>query len=119
MLRLGQEKQQLGIIFDQIGTPTCARDLALAIIAVTNKGIVLDIYHFSNERVISWYDFTRAIHRTAGITTCHVKPLHIVEYLTPARRSAYSVLDKTKIKKIFGTEIPHWEESLTKRIHTK
>ena len=119
MLRLGQEKQQLGVIFDQIGTPTYAHDLALAIMTIINKGIVPGIYHFSNEGVTSWYDFTKAIHRIAGITTCHVKPLHTAEYPTPAHRPAYSVLDKTKIKETFGIEIPHWEESLTKCLHTK
>lgn len=119
MLRLGQEKQQLGVIFDQIGTPTYAHDLALAIMTIINKGIVPGIYHFSNEGVTSWYDFTKAIHRIAGITTCHVKPLHTAEYPTPAQRPAYSVLDKTKIKETFGIEIPHWEESLTKCMHTK
>lgn len=119
MLRLGQEKQQLGVIFDQIGTPTYAHDLALAIMTIINKGIVPGIYHFSNEGVTSWYDFTKAIHRIAGITTCHVKPLHTAEYPTLAHRPAYSVLDKTKIKETFGIEIPHWEESLTKCMHTK
>lgn len=119
MLRLGQEKQQLGVIFDQIGTPTYAHDLALAIMTIIDKGIVPGIYHFSNEGVTSWYDFTKAIHRIAGITTCHVKPLHTAEYPTPAHRPAYSVLDKTKIKETFGIEIPHWEESLTKCMHTK
>ena len=119
MLRLGQEKQQLGVIFDQIGTPTYAHDLALAIMTIINKGIVPGIYHFTNEGVTSWYDFTKAIHRIAGITTCHVKPLHTAEYPTPAQRPAYSVLDKTKIKETFGIEIPHWEESLTKCMHTK
>ena len=112
MLRLGKEKPELGVIFDQIGTPTYARDLAVAIMAAINKGIVPGIYHFSNEGVISWYDFTKAIHRIAGITTCHVRPLHTAEYPTPARRPHYSVLDKTKIKQVYGIEIPYWEESL-------
>ena len=101
-----------GIIFDQIGTPTYARDLAVAIFAAIEQGIVPGVYHFSNEGVISWYDFTKAIHRIAGITTCHVRPLHTSEYPTPARRPHYSVLDKTKIKNVFGIEIPYWEESL-------
>lgn len=112
MIRLGREKAELGVIFDQIGTPTCARDLASAIMTAVNKGIVPGVYHFSNEGVISWYDFTKAIHRIAGITTCHVKPLHTAEYPTPANRPAYSVLDKTKIKQTYGIEIPYWEESL-------
>ena len=113
MLRLGREKQELGVIFDQIGTPTYARDLAAAIMTAINKGIVPGIYHFTNEGVTSWYDFTKAIHRIAGITTCHVCPLHTSEYPTPAARPHYSVLDKTKIKQTYGIEIPHWEVSLT------
>ena len=112
MIRLGKEKPELGVIFDQIGTPTYARDLAVAIFAAINQGIVPGIYHFSNEGVISWYDFTKAIHRIAGITTCHVRPLHTSEYPTPAKRPHYSVLDKTKIKEVYHIEIPHWEESL-------
>ena len=112
MIRLGKERPELGVIFDQIGTPTYARDLAVAIITAINKGIVPGLYHFSNEGVISWYDFAKAIHRIAGITTCHVKPLHTAEYPTPARRPHYSVLDKTKIKKVYGIEIPYWEDSL-------
>ena len=112
MIRLGMEKPELGVIFDQIGTPTYARDLAVAIVTAINKGIVPGVYHFSNEGVISWYDFTKAIHRIAGIRTCHVNPLHTAEYPTPANRPHYSVLDKTKFKQTYGIEIPYWEESL-------
>ena len=112
MIRLGKEKPELGVIFDQIGTPTYARDLAVAIFAAIEQGIVPGIYHFSNEGVISWYDFTKAIHRIAGITTCHVRPLHTSEYPTPAKRPHYSVLDKTKIKQTYNIEVPYWEESL-------
>ena len=112
MLRLGREKDELGVIFDQIGTPTYAGDLAKAIITAVGKGIVPGVYHFSNEGVISWYDFTKAIHRIAGINTCKVHPLHTSEYPTPAARPHYSVLDKTKIKNTYGIEIPYWEESL-------
>ena len=112
MIRLGKEKAELGVIFDQIGTPTYAHDLAVAIFAMIEKGVQPGIYHFSNEGVISWYDFTKAIHRIAGITTCHVKPLHTAEYPTPAARPHYSVLDKTKIKQTYGIEVPYWEESL-------
>ena len=112
MIRLGKERPELGVIFDQIGTPTYARDLAVAIFAAINKGIVPGVYHFSNEGVISWYDFTKAIHRIAGIESCHVRPLHTAEYPTPAKRPHYSVLDKTKIKQTYGIEIPYWEESL-------
>ncbi len=112
MIRLGQERDELGVIFDQIGTPTYARDLALAIMTVIDKGIVPGVYHFSNEGVISWYDFAKAIHRIAGVKDCHVRPLHTVEYPTPAARPHYSVLDKSKIKETYQIEIPYWEESL-------
>ena len=116
MLRLGREKKELGVIFDQIGTPTYARDLAVAIFAAIEKGIVPGIYHFSNEGVASWYDFTLAIHRLAGIESCRVRPIHTTDYPTPATRPHYSVLDKSKIKETFGIEIPHWETSLAECI---
>ena len=116
MVRLGRERQELGVIFDQIGTPTYARDLAVAIFSAINKGIVPGVYHFSNEGVTSWYDFTKAIHRLAGIVTCKVRPLHTSEYPTPAARPHYSVLDKTKIKQTYGIEIPYWEDSLAECI---
>lgn len=112
MLRLGRERQELGVIFDQVGTPTYARDLAVAIFATISQGIVPGIYHFSNEGVTSWYDFTKAIHRLAGITTCRVRPLHTAEYPTPAHRPHFSVLDKTKIKQVYALDIPYWETSL-------
>lgn len=112
MIRLGKEKPELGVIFDQIGTPTYARDLAQVIMTAIAKGIQPGVYHFSNEGVISWYDFTKAIHRIAGISSCHVRPLHTSEYPTPAHRPHYSVLDKTKIKQTYGIEVPYWEESL-------
>ena len=112
MMRLGKERKELGVVFDQIGTPTYANDLARAIFSIINKSIVRGIYHFSNEGVCSWYDFTLAIHRLAHISNCHVKPLHTDEYPAKAARPHYSVLDKTKIKQTFGIEIPHWEESL-------
>lgn len=112
MLRLGREKSSLGVIFDQIGTPTYARDLAIAIMSAISQGIVPGIYHFSNEGVTSWYDFTKAIHRMAGITTCQVRPLHTSEYPTPAARPHYSVLDKSKIKQTYAIDIPYWEDSL-------
>lgn len=116
MIRLGKERESLGVIFDQIGTPTYANDLARAIYAAINKGVVRGVYHFSNEGVCSWYDFTVAIHRLAGITSCKVKPLHTTEYPSKAARPHYSVLDKTKIKNTFDIEIPHWEESLKRCI---
>lgn len=112
MIRLGNERPELGVIADQIGTPTYARDLARIIMTAISEGIQPGIYHFTNEGVASWYDFTKAIHRLAGITTCHVRPLHTSEYPTAAQRPPYSVLDKTKIKQTYGIEIPYWEESL-------
>ena len=112
MIRLGREKEALGVIFDQIGTPTYARDLAGAIYAALNRGIVPGVYHFSDEGVCSWYDFTKMIHHLAGITTCKVRPLHTDEYPTRASRPHYSVLDKTKIKQTYGIEIPYWIDSL-------
>ena len=112
MIRLGKERDTLGVIFDQVGTPTYARDLARAIFAAIRQGVVPGVYHFSNEGVCSWYDFTKAIHRIAGITDCKVNPLHTEEYPTPAKRPHYSVLDKTKIKNTYQIEIPYWEDSL-------
>ena len=112
MIRLGEERDSLGVIFDQVGTPTYARDLARAIFTAIRQGVVPGVYHFSNEGVCSWYDFTKAIHRLAGIADCKVKPLHTEEYPTLAKRPHYSVLDKTKIKKIYNTEVPYWEDSL-------
>lgn len=120
MIRLGNEKSELGVIFDQIGSPTYAHDLAVAIMSIignlNKETFPLGIYHFSNEGAISWYDFAKAIHRIAGISDCKVRPLHTEEYPTPACRPAYSVLDKTKIKETFNIEIPYWEESLSKCI---
>ena len=112
MIRLGKERDSLGVIFDQIGTPTYARDLARAIFEAIRQGVVPGVYHFSNEGVCSWYDFTKAIHRLAGITTCQVKPLHTSEYPAKAKRPHYSVLDKSKIKATYGMEVPYWMESL-------
>lgn len=112
MIRLGKERETLGVVFDQMGTPTYARDLARAIFVVIYKGVVPGVYHFSDEGVCSWYDFTKAIHRIAGVTTCKVNPLHTDEYPAKAPRPNYSVLDKTKIKNTYDIEIPHWEESL-------
>ena len=117
MIRLGKERESLGVVFDQIGTPTYARDLAKAIYAAIYRGVVPGIYHFSNEGVCSWYDFTLAIHRIAGINTCKVSPLHTADYPAKAARPHYSVLDKTKIKKTFDIEIPHWEVSLQECIN--
>lgn len=112
MLRLGNERAELGVVFDQIGTPTYARDLARAIHHIIGHGVVPGIYHYSNEGVCSWYDFTKAIFALGGITTCALKPLHTDEYPTPAARPHYSVLDKTKIKQTYGVEVPYWMDSL-------
>ncbi len=112
MLRLGKEREELGVIFDQVGTPTYARDLARAILTAVEKGIVPGVYHYSNEGICSWYDFTRAIHRAAGIDSCTVRPLHTEEYPTPAKRPHYSVLDKSKIKDTYDISIPWWEDAL-------
>ena len=112
MIRLGRERDSLGVIFDQVGTPTYARDLARTIFVAIRQGVVPGVYHFSNEGVCSWYDFTKAIHRLAGIVDCKVKPLHTEEYPTLAKRPHYSVLDKTKIKETYHIEIPYWMDSL-------
>lgn len=112
MLRLGKEREELGVVFDQIGTPTYARDLARAIQHIIGSDVVPGIYHYSNEGVCSWYDFTKAIFDLAGISTCCLKPLHTDEYPTPAARPHYSALDKTKIKQTYGVEVPHWIDSL-------
>lgn len=112
MLRLGVERAELGVVFDQVGTPTYARDLARAIQCIIIKGVVPGIYHYSNEGVCSWYDFTKMIFAIGGITTCALKPLHTDEYPTPAARPHYSVLDKTKIKQTYDVEVPYWVDSL-------
>ncbi|MBQ1885008.1 MAG: dTDP-4-dehydrorhamnose reductase [Bacteroidales bacterium] len=117
MANLGATKNELGVVFDQVGTPTYAADLANAIATIIVKtaqdpsAFVNGIYHFSNEGVCSWYDFTVAIMGLYNLNCC-IKPLHTDEYPTPANRPAYSVLDKTKIKTTFGITIPHWYESL-------
>jgi len=116
MIRLGKEKNELNVVFDQIGTPTYARDLATAVMAAVNTGIVPGVFHFTDEGVTSWYDFTKTIHRIAGIETCRVRPVHTSEYPTAARRPHYSVLDKTKIKNTYNIEIPYWEDSLAECI---
>ncbi len=112
MIRLGRERDELGVVFDQLGSPTYARDLARAIMHIITNGIVPGVYHFTNEGVCSWYDFTRAIHRLEGIDDCHVRPIHTEDYPVPAKRPHFSVLDKTKIKDTFGIEIRWWEDAL-------
>lgn len=112
MLRLGREREELGVVFDQVGTPTYARHLAQTILHIIEKGTVPGVYHYTNEGVTSWYDFTRTIHRIAGIDTCRVRPLHTREYPAPAPRPHYSVLDKQKIRETFDIDIPWWEDAL-------
>lgn len=113
MMRLGKERNELSVVCDQIGTPTYALDLAKAIYAIlTARQWIPGIFHFSDEGACSWYDFTKAIHRIAGITSCQVSPILTDDYPTAAARPPYSVLDKTKIKRTYGITIPHWEESL-------
>ena len=117
MLALGESRDRLSVVCDQVGTPTAAADLASAIFSIiTAPEWHAGIYHFSNEGAISWYDFTKAIHRIAGITTCEVSPIKSKDYPTRAVRPFYSVLDKTKIKATFGITIPYWEESLERCI---
>lgn len=117
MLRLGRERESLGVVVDQIGSPTYAGDLAEAILSViSSQKWIPGTYHFTDEGAISWYDFAKAIHRIAGISECNVMPLMSHEYPTPAVRPHYSVLDKTLIKKTFGLVIPYWEDSLKRCI---
>jgi dTDP-4-dehydrorhamnose reductase len=117
MVRLGKEKTELGVIADQIGSPTNAADLAHAILTIISsvisdeKPFVPGIYHYSNEGVASWYDFTKAIFDIAKIN-CLVKPIATEEYPSSVQRPAYSVMNKSKIKLIFGLQIPHWRDSL-------
>lgn len=112
MIRLGNERQRLGVVSDQTGTPTYARDLAQTILKVIEKGVVPGVYHYTNEGTCSWYDFCQRIHKIAGVKDCQVDPIHTDEYPVPAPRPHYSVLDKTKIKSVYGISIPWWEDSL-------
>lgn len=118
MIALTGSKPRLNVVFDQVGTPTYALDLANAIMAVIadyDKAVDFakgGIYHFSNEGVCSWYDFTKLIAEIAGNTQCDVQPCHSDEFPSPVKRPAYSVLDKTKFKTTFGVQIPYWTESL-------
>lgn len=121
MLNLTATKPQLKVVFDQAGTPTYAYDLAVAIKAILedytmeksrNEYSKTGVYHFSNEGVCSWYDFTKVIAELAGNTTCDIQPCHSDEFSSPVKRPAYSVLDKTKIKQAFGLKIPYWTDSL-------
>lgn len=117
MIRLGHERESLGVVFDQIGTPTYAADLAQAIFTVIESPVWHPgIYHFTNEGVISWYDFTKAIHVLSGINNCHVSPISSEEYQYRTPRPHYSVLDKSKFKKTFNVEIPYWLDGLKRCI---
>jgi dTDP-4-dehydrorhamnose reductase len=121
MIRLGNERETLNVVSDQMGTPTYAADLAktiLDIIDLCEKESVFPagIYHYSNEGRCSWYDFCLKIHELAGIKTCKVNPVSTAEYPTKAKRPSYSVLDKAKIKETFHIDIPEWEISLGKMI---
>lgn len=115
MLSLTATKPQLKVVFDQVGTPTYALDLAQAI-AVVLQNPVVGVYHYSNEGVCSWYDFTKMIAAMAGNTSCDIQPCHSNEFPSPVTRPSYSVLDKTKIKETFGITVPYWTESLKKCI---
>ena len=114
MMNLTATKPQLKVVFDQVGTPTYARDLARAIAMVLERfdGSQTGIYHYSNEGVCSWFDFTKMIAEYSGKTECDVQPCHSDEFPSPVKRPSYSVLDKTKIKKVFGVKIPYWTDSL-------
>ncbi|HAH25572.1 MAG TPA: dTDP-4-dehydrorhamnose reductase [Prolixibacteraceae bacterium] len=121
MIKLGKERDQLNVIFDQVGTPTYAGDLAMAILEIIQKTesgaceFVPGTYHYSNEGVCSWYDFALAIHQIYGIN-CQVSAIESKDYLSPVTRPPYSVLNKSKIKSIFGIQIPYWRTSLEKCI---
>lgn len=114
MLRLAKERDEIGVVADQIGTPTYAHDLARAICTIVEQGIVPGIYHFTNEGVCSWYDFTKTIFRLEDISAddCRVRPLRTDEYPSTAARPHYSVLDKSKIKNTYGLDIRWWEDAL-------
>lgn len=115
MLRLTAEKPELRVVFDQVGTPTYAGDLAKAVFFLIENGDYRQqegIFHFANEGVCSWYDFTKEIARQSGHTACRILPCHSNEYPSPVKRPAYSVLDKTKFKNTFHQEIPYWTDSV-------
>jgi len=117
MIKLGTERESLNVIFDQIGTPTYAADLADTILCLlSNETFVPGIYHYSDEGVCSWYDFTKTIHRIANVT-CNVQPIETKDYPARTPRPHYSVLNKSKIKSTYNISIPHWEESLEKCIN--
>ena len=115
MLRLTAEKEHINVVADQIGTPTYAGDLALALFSIVEGGYYAGregIYHFTDEGACSWYDFAVEIARAAGHDTCRIEPCRTADYPTRAQRPAYSLLDKSKVRRTFGLEIPHWRESM-------
>ena len=119
MMNLTATKPQLKVVFDQVGTPTYAYDLAKAIFdIIENRKFTgnTGIYHYSNEGVCSWYDFTKMIAEYSGQTECDIQPCHSEEFPSPVKRPAYSVLDKTKVKETFGIIVPYWTDSLKKCI---
>ena len=119
MLNLTATKPQLKVVFDQVGTPTYARDLAEIIYKMVDERTAyknVGTYHFSNEGVCSWYDFTKMIAEYVGNTQCDVQPCHSDEFPSKVKRPAFSVLDKTKIKNTFGFVVPYWTDSLKKCI---
>ena len=129
MLNLTVTKTQLKVVFDQVGTPTYAYDLAQAIMdvikdyresqtvsTIPSNYSKTGVYHYSNEGVCSWYDFTKMIAMLSGNTSCHIQPCHSNEFPSPVKRPSYSVLDKTKVKSIFGMVVPYWTDSLSRCI---
>ena len=115
MLRLTAEKESLNVVFDQVGTPTYAGDLALVIFSIIEGNLYAGnegVYHFSNEGVCSWYDFANEIAIAVGNVNCNIQPCHSSEFPSKVTRPPYSVLDKTKIKQTFGVDIPHWRDSM-------
>ena len=118
MMNLTATKPELKVVFDQVGTPTYAFDLAEAIKVVLEKfdGSQTGVYHYSNEGVCSWFDFTKMIAEYNGSTECKVQPCYSCDFPSPVKRPSYSVLDKNKIKSVFGVEVPYWTDSLKKCI---
>jgi dTDP-4-dehydrorhamnose reductase len=119
MLKLTSERDSLNVVFDQVGTPTYAADLAYAIFDIIENGKAAGnegIYHFSNEGVCSWFDFTKVIAELSGNTACKISPCHSSEFPSKVKRPSFSVLDKTKYKSAFGLDVPYWTDSLKKCI---
>ena len=116
MLNLTATRPELKVVFDQVGTPTYAGDLAQAIVTIVGKPQT-GVYHYSNEGVCSWFDFTKMIAEYSGQTNCDIKPCHSEEFPSPVKRPSFSVLDKTKIKQTFGITVPYWTDSLKKCIN--